>query len=1435
MTISVRAATIAAAPLFDAAHLLLPHLERGQRIDAGVLRAVMDSAFGGSDAEGAWDWKTAYDACEAATVLFLRKFGPVMRLRAGSDAAMAPMLAKIASLLPAHTRRSEESQTLQQFSTPIALGFAASVAAAMTPADLVLEPSAGTGLLAILAELASAPLILNELAESRAGLLRHLFPGVAVTKFDAAQIDDHLDAGVAPSVVLMNPPFSALANVDRRMADAALRHIGSALSRLAEGGRLVAITGAGCTPDNPTWTDAFTRLQERGRIVFSAAVDGAFYAKHGTTIDTRLTVIDKIPPDDPTAFPAPLGVAPDVATLLGWIAQYMPQRPPTLVRVPTPATSRIVGAGVSRSVATRRASAPTAFVEPEAVELAYETIDWKAVDGRRITDALYEEYALQSIKIPGAKSHPTKLVQSAAMASVAPPKPSYRPHLPAAVAANGLLSDAQLESVIQAGEAHGGFLAGSWKVDETFDIVIAAPDDAENAIRFRRGWFLGDGTGAGKGRQVAGILLDNWLKGRRRAVWVSKSDKLLEDAQRDWSALGQERLLITPLSRFRQGTPIRLAEGILFTTYATLRSDARDDKASRVRQIVDWLGSDFDGVIVFDESHAMQNAAGGKGERGDQAASQQGRAGLRLQHALPDARIVYVSATGATTVHNLAYAQRLGLWGGEDFPFATRAEFVEAIEAGGVAAMEVLARDLKALGLYAARSLSYEGVEYELLEHRLSDEQIAIYDAYAGAFAVIHNNLDAALKAANVTGDKGTLNRQAKSAARSAFESAKQRFFNHLITAMKTPSLIAAIERDLTLGHAAVIQIVSTGEALMERRLAEIPTEEWGDVQVDITPREYVLDYLANSFPTQLYEPFTDSEGTLSSRPVFRDGQPVQSREAVARRDRLIEKLASLTPVHGALDQIVQRFGSDVVAEVTGRSRRIIRKRGSDGVDRLVVENRAPSANLAETQAFMDDAKRILVFSDAGGTGRSYHAELSAKNRRLRVHYLLEPGWKADAAIQGLGRTNRTNQAQPPLFRPIATNVKAEKRFLSTIARRLDTLGAITRGQRQTGGQGLFRPQDNLESSYARDALRQLYVLLVAGKVERCSLQTFEDATGLKLTDSNGIKDDLPPITTFLNRLLALTIELQNILFTAFEQLLNARIEGAIASGSYDLGLETLTAESFVVTERQTIYTHPGSGAETRLLTITQRERNHPVTLDEALDRLSDPRARLLVNSQSGRAAVQIPAPSVMLDDGEVERRVRLIRPTERPAFPLATMAQTHWREADRETFARAWQAEVATVPEFVDTTIHIVAGLLLPIWKRLPNESTRVYRLQTDAGERIVGRVVSATWAAVALETDAANLSADDAFTALMAGKTVLDLSEGLQLRRVRVMGANRIELTGFTHAMRERLSAYGLFHEIISWKLRMFVPTDASGVAILARLLERYPLSRVAEREAA
>ncbi len=111
---------------------------------------------------------------------------------------------------------------------------------------------------------------------------------------------------------------------------------------------------------------------------------------------------------------------------------------------------------------------------------------------------------------------------------------------------------------------------------------------------------------------------------------------------------------------------------------------------------------------------------------------------------------------------------RLGLWGTGDFPFVTRAEFVAAMEAGGIAAMEMISRDLKALGLYLARSLSYAGVEYEMLVHDLTPPQIAIYDSYADAYQIIHTNLEAALQASGISSETGTLNAQAKSAARSA-------------------------------------------------------------------------------------------------------------------------------------------------------------------------------------------------------------------------------------------------------------------------------------------------------------------------------------------------------------------------------------------------------------------------------------------------------------------------------------------------------------------------------------------------------------------------------------------------------------------------------------------------------------------------------------------
>ncbi|CAM3072674.1 MULTISPECIES: strawberry notch-like NTP hydrolase domain-containing protein [Sphingomonas] len=1389
-------------PAITAAREIAAKIATNISIDRPALIGVMTRAYGSTPASGDWSIRDAYDVLELGQVLFLS--GSTL-----PDAAPAQLalVAAMVARLPVHSVRSEKQIDLQQFSTPASIALIATRLAGIGERDVVLEPSAGTGLLAIFARRAQARLILNEIDPWRRTMLAAAYPDARIFGHDGEVIDDLLPVDLVPDVILINPPFSRSEGRGRDRV-AGLRHLRSALTRLRQGGRCVAILPTRVDPQSSEWKIATAG----STLVRQIELPASAYARHGTTQAVQLLLLHKgvegVPASaiacatvdealDACSFhPVPNAATPSI-------------RPGRVVSRPS---ALLAGArrGAIKPLVPRRID-----VAVPAEPIAFEVLEAPAPVGE--PSGLYLPYRPSRIDLAAARPHPTALVESIAMGSIAAPKTRYAPILPPRLLAENILSDAQVETVIYAGAAFERDLPGRFLTKD--EGLTLTPDEAGS--RVRTGFFLGDGTGAGKGRQVAAILLDQWLRGRRKHVWISKTETLLEDARRDWVAVGGLALDLQHLNQWKLGTAIGASEGVLFLTYATLRS-SRGDKGTRLKQITDWLGDDYEGMIVFDEAHEMAGVAGGEGRFGTSKGSEQGIAGVRLQNLLPRARVLYVSATGASDVNNLAYATRLGLWG-PGTAFSDRRDFVESLRRGGIAAMELIARDLKAQGLYAARALSFAGVEYDILEHQLTPDQIAIYDAYADAWGIIHRNLQAALDATRITDSfsKSTYNGGAKAAAISIFESTKQRFFAQLLISLKLPSLIPSIHADLARGDCVVIQLVSTAEAMLDRTLAALDAEARANLDIELSPREFLMDYLSAAFPTRQMRTLTDDSGNVRSEPMIdEDGRPIHSQEALRMREQLLEELCALPVVGSALDHIIGHFGVDQVAEVTGRSRRIVAD--ARGGQRL--ESRSPRSNLAETDAFMRGAKRILIFSDAGGTGRSYHASLAAENQSRRIHYLLEPGWRADAAIQGLGRTHRTHQASAPLFRPVSTDCRGERRFISTIARRLDSLGALTRGQRQTGGQGLFNPRDNLESDFAKDSLVTWFRLLFAGKLASTSFTEFQAQTGLNLEgEGGGMVEDLPPIQRWLNRILALRISLQNAIFDEYLGLIEARIEAAREAGTLDVGVETIDAERITILDRTCIREDPVSGAVTEILRLETEQRYRPVTRDRVEWLLQDGESRCVVNRRSGKAAICSATHSLTDEDGQLVKRWELVRPARTERHRQDLFLETLWEDADAEEFAKLWDQEVEELRHRTRTeTIYLVTGLLLPVWGKLPDDHVQVWRLKTEDGQSLLGRLIPAPM--VSKISSAFGVAGGIEIAPTDIVRHVLDCGGvepvgAYHLKRSLVAGEQRLELIDWPPSRLAELKALGCFSEIIAYRTRLFLPPTRAA-DILARI---------------
>ncbi|XP_031363014.2 protein strawberry notch homolog 2, partial [Lonchura striata] len=836
----------------------------------------------------------------------------------------------------------------------------------------------------------------------------------------------------------------------------------------------------------------------------------------------------------------------------------------------------------------------------------------------------YAEYIPSKSKI--GKHHPDLVVETSTLSSVPPPDITYSLSLPCSVADKGSLSALQLEAIIYACQQH----------------EVLLPNGQ------RAGFLIGDGAGVGKGRTVAGIIFENYLKGRKKALWFSVSNDLKYDAERDLKDIEASHIPVHALNKIKYGDTAT-SEGVLFATYSALigESQAGGQHRTRLKQILEWCRENFEGVIVFDECHKAKNASSTK----------MGKAVLDLQNKLPRARVVYASATGASEPKNMIYMSRLGIWG-EGTPFRAFDEFLHAIEKRGVGAMEIVAMDMKVSGMYIARQLSFTGVTFRIEEIPLDEQYKAVYDKAAKLWA---EALMVFQQAADCIG------LESRKSLWGQFWSAHQRFFKYLCIAAKVRRLVELAQEELARDKCIVIGLQSTGEA----RTREVLDENDGRLNCFVSAAEGVfLSLIQKHFPSTKRkrekgtgikrkrrprgrcpkalrgpcdqgvvikisdDSSTDSDmgldSDLTSSPeslletddvIFVDHTfsscPGEDRggfhmlpsqkELHNLRELKVEKMKQdlLTKVKAlgkelplnTLDILIDYFGGpENVAEMTGRKGRVVRR--PDGS--VVFESRAEQGlsidhvNLKEKERFMQGEKLVAIISEASSSGISLQADRRVKNQKRRVHMTLELPWSADRAIQQFGRTHRSNQVSAPEYVFLISELAGERRFASIVAKRLESLGALTHGDRRaTESRDLSKY--NFENKYGAKALDKVLNTILSHTESRVpvpsSYERGEDTFFREMKEglisvgiccsqmkygTVSVEKDCS-ITKFLNRILGLEVDKQNMLFQYFSDTFDYLIEKDKKEGKYDMGiLDLAPGVDEIYEESKEVFLTPG-------------------------------------------------------------------------------------------------------------------------------------------------------------------------------------------------------------------------------------------------------------------
>ncbi|KAG7944262.1 hypothetical protein I3843_15G090800 [Carya illinoinensis] len=834
----------------------------------------------------------------------------------------------------------------------------------------------------------------------------------------------------------------------------------------------------------------------------------------------------------------------------------------------------------------------------------------------------------------------------------------------------------------------------------------------------------------------------------------------------------------------------------------------------------------------------------------------------------------------------MGYMVRLGLWGAGTF-FLDFRDFLVALEKGGVGALELVAMDMKARGMYVCRTLSYKGVEFEVVEAPLEAEMMDMYKKAAEFWAELRVELLSA--SAFLSNEKPSSSQLWR-----LYWASHQRFFRHMCMSAKVPATVRLAKQALMEDKCVVVGLQSTGEARTEEAVTKYGLELDDFIS---GPRELLLKFVEENYPlpekpeplpgeesvkelqrkrhsatpgvsmkgrvrkVAKWKPASDGESEEESEtdsahestesdddfriceicnddeesktllqcsccgqlvhpaclvpPVIdlvtgdwschsckeKTDEYLQARHAyiadllkryeaaLERKTKILEIVRSLDLPNNPLDDIIDQLGGpDKVAEMTGRRGMLVRASNGKGVTyqaRNTKEVTMEMVNMHEKQLFMDGKKLVAIISEAGSAGVSLQADRRAANQKRRVHLTLELPWSADRAIQQFGRTHRSNQASAPEYRLLFTNLGGERRFASIVAKRLESLGALTQGDRRAGP---TLSAYNYDSAYGKKALMVMYKgimeqdslpvvppgcssekpettqdFITKAKAALVSVGIVRDTVLVNGKDSGKlsgriIDSDMHDVGRFLNRLLGLPPDIQNRLFELFVGILdlliqNARIEGNLDSGIVDMKANVIELQG----TPKTVHVDQMSGASTVLFTFTL---DRGITWESASTILDEKRKDGLSSANDGFYESKrewLGRRHFTLGfESSASGMFKIVRPAVGESLremPLAELKNKYRKISSLEKARSGWEDEFevsskqcmhgpnckqgnfCTVGRRIQE-VNVLGGLIFPVWgtiekalskqARQSHKRLRVVRIETTRdNQRIVGLLV--------------------------------------------------------------------------------------------------------------